>query len=91
MKQLTNDDSWVINGFKPFSYLAFEYFTNCANHDSASKKLRTEIEANELLKNRLEANNYTRKTILLSPIQQQIIASTIGPPLITIKSAVQRK
>ena len=35
---------WVINGFKTFSAIAQEYFPEYSNADTASKRMRNEIE-----------------------------------------------
>ena len=40
---------WVINGFKTFSAIAQEYFPEYSNADTASKRMRNEIELDKQL------------------------------------------
>ena len=40
---------WVINGFKTFSAVAQEYFPEYSNADTASKRMRNEIELYKMI------------------------------------------
>ena len=70
---------WVINGFKTFSAVAQEYFPEYSNADTASKRMRNEIELDKLLFDELKAAHYVHETTRLSPKQQQILFMTWGP------------
>ena len=69
---------WVINGFKTFSAVAQEYFPEYSNADTASKRMRNEIELDKLLFDELKAAHYVHETTRLSPKQQQILFMTWG-------------
>ena len=53
---------WVINGFKTFSAVAQEYFPEYSNADTASKRMRNEIELDKLLFDELKAAHYVHET-----------------------------
>ena len=76
---------WVINGFKTFSAIAQEYFPEYSNADTASKRMRNEIELDKLLFDELKAAHYVHETTRLSPKQQQILFMTWGPEKIILR------
>ena len=76
---------WVINGFKTFSAVAQEYFPEYSNADTASKRMRNEIELDKLLFDELKAAHYVHETTRLSPKQQQILFMTWGPEKIILR------
>lgn len=77
--------SWVINGFKTFSSVAQEYFPEYSNTDTASRRMRTEIELDERLFKEMKDAHYVHETIRLSPRQQQILFMVWGPEKIIIR------
>ena len=76
---------WVINGFKTFSAVPQEYFPEYSNADTASKRMRNEIELDKLLFDELKAAHYVHETTRLSPKQQQILFMTWGPEKIILR------
>ena len=76
---------WVINGFKTFSAVAQEYFPEYSNADTASKRMRNEIELDKQLFDELKAAHYVHETTRLSPKQQQILFMTWGPEKIILR------
>lgn len=77
MKTLT---TYEINGFKPFSELAKEYFPSYATTSASAKRMRKDIQKNAVLRAELEAAHYTMQTTMLSPEMQRIIYKHWGMP-----------
>ena len=65
---------WVINGFKTFSAVAQEYFPEYSNADTASKRMRNEIELDKLLFDELKAAHYVHESyVSASPISKDLL------------------
>ena len=77
-------DGYVINGFKPFSQLAMEYFPSNPGIDSTRKRMRERIDQDLSLATKLSALGYGCHTIYLSPKMQEIIVIHLGPPYIVV-------
>lgn len=85
IEEEVEERSWVINGFKTFSIVAQEYFPEYSNTDTASRRMRTEIELDKRLFKELKAAHYVHETTRLSPRQQQILFMVWGPEKIIIR------
>lgn len=75
---------YVINGFKPFSQLALEYFPGCSSLNPARKQMRDKIDHDLPLKLELNAVGYTDHTTYLTPRMQEILFRHWGPPHIIL-------
>ena len=80
-------DGYVINGFKPFSQLAMEYFLGNPGIDSTRKRMRERIDQDLSLTNQLTALGYNCHTIYLSPKMQELIIIHLGPPYIIVPNS----
>lgn len=81
-----NSGMYNIKGFKHFSQLAWEYFSDLSCASAASRKMRSKINSKEgeKLYAELTLAEYTNKTTELSPEMQRIIYRHWGPPEIYI-------
>ena len=77
-------EGYVINGFKPFSQLAMEYFPGKPGIDLSRKRMRDKIDQNLSLTAELQAVGYTEHTTYLTPKMQEIIVLYLGPPYIVV-------
>ena len=77
-------EGYVINGFKPFSQLAMEYFPGNPGIDLSRKRMRERIDEDLALAAKLSALGYTSHTTYLSPKMQEIIVQCWGPPKIVM-------
>lgn len=77
-------EGYVINGFKPFSQLAMEYFPGNQGIDLSRKRMRERIDEDLALAAKLSALGYTSHTTYLSPKMQEIIVLYLGPPYIVV-------
>lgn len=77
-------EGYVINGFKPFSQLAMEYFLGNPGIDLSRKRMRERIDEDLALAAKLSALGYTSHTTYLSPKMQEIIVLYLGPPYIVV-------
>lgn len=77
-------DGYIINGFKPFSQLAMEYFPGNPGVDSPRKRMRERIDEDLSLTAKLSALGYNCHTIHLTPKMQEIIITHLGPPYIVV-------
>lgn len=83
----SSEEVYNINGYKPLSKLAKEYFTNIVTAGAASRTLRAKIDENEELSKQMAEAGYTRKTLELSPKMQLILYHFLGAPHIAVPAA----
>ena len=80
----TVTETYIINGFKPFSQLAMEYFPCPSGVTASRKRMRDKIDQNLSLTAELQAAGYTEHTTYLTPKMQEIIVQCWGPPKIVM-------
>ena len=74
----TVTETYIINGFKPFSQLAMEYFPCPSGVTASRKRMRDKIDQNLSLTAELQAVGYTEHTTYLTPKMQEIIVQCLS-------------
>ena len=80
----TVTETYIINGFKPFSQFAMEYFPCPSGITSSRRRMRDKIDQDLSLTADLQAAGYTEHTTYLTPKMQEIIVLYLGPPYIVV-------
>ena len=80
----TVTEIYIINGFKPFSQFAMEYFPCPSGVTASRRRMREKIDQDLSLTAELQVAGYTEHTTYLTPKMQEIIVQCWGPPKIVM-------